>query len=163
MGSQAYTPDGNAGFVKLSGNKYMAPIAGIAPTQPQDDQVGRLGIPDTIVNRLEHEGYLMERARVAKLEEETLGQYTGKPASIEVVDELDYGAIVPDYAATADTRSKVYGRDGAYMVQEQEEEPDTVCITFANDDTPTSYEAVGFKKIAERDGVALLKDILDDQ
>lgn len=164
MGSVAYQPPSeNGGFAKLSGNKYMAPITAIMPTSPAgDDELGTVGIPDSVVELLEQEGFLLERARVAPMHEEQLGQYSGVPARVESVDGLDYGAIVPDYAATPTDDVSVYGSDGAYFIEEAEEEPRNVCITFADDDTPPSLDALEYQKLGEDTGIAAYWDRRDE-
>jgi hypothetical protein len=163
MGSVPYRPGSQAGFEKLSGNKYMAPIHAIMPTQPhQDDRLGTLGLPESIMQLLEDEGYLRDRARIAPMEEETLGQYNGVPARIETVDGLEYGVVVPDYAATATEEVTIHGRNGAYLIEEDEREPRKVCITFADDDIPLSLDALEYEKLGEDDGFSGYWDRRDE-
>lgn len=163
MGSEPYRPGGDrAGFEKLSGNKYMAPITGIVSTQQTGQELGSVGIPESVFQMLEGEGHLMDRVAVAKMGEETLGQYSGKPARVESVEGL-YGAIVPDYAATATDKFSIQGGNGIYQVDEWEEEPARVCITFPDDDTPMSLQALEYQKIGEDDVAAAYHDRRDDE
>ncbi len=156
MGAVSYRPGAdNAGFEKLSGNKYMAPIRAIMPTQQTGgDQIGTLGLPDGIIDLLEEEGYLMDRAHVSPMHDEDFGQYNGFPTRIEPVDGLEYGVMVPDYAATATEQINVHSGDGIHLIEEQEQEPRRVCITFADDDVPLSLDALEYQKVGDGDGVA---------
>lgn len=150
------------GFVKISGNKYVAPITAIVPTQrTEPDELGTVGIPETVFQMLEGEGHIMGRVNVSNIEEESFGQYSGKPANVEPVPDW-YGAIIPDYAATAVEDFSIHGGNGIYRVEEWEEEPTRVCLTFPDEDNPMSLQAQGYEKIGESDAATAYYDLRTD-
>lgn len=128
-----------SGFVKLTRNKYLAGVAGFSDN-------GRLELPSRVYDMLDDgEGYVMERARIALPDDETLGQFSGKLTELAAADNLSWGTYVPGIDELARQRHRL----------------SQVCITFADDDTPVSLEAAGFKKVDDGSGFATFRDFLN--
>lgn len=133
------TPLEDAGFVKLAGNKYLVRVAGFSTN-------GTLEMPENVYDELDgEEDFFMKRARVAIPAEETLGQFSGQLTELAAVDNLPWGTRVPGIQELASQRHRLT----------------EICITFADDDTPMSAEATGFKKVDRGAGFTTYHDSLD--
>ncbi len=132
------------GFTRLTSNKYLADVSGVAR---QD----ALELPEPVYDRLDRDNFLMERVRMAPPDRETLGQFSGQLVTVSPADDLSWGARIP----------VLHQVDQG--VEELPTQRASVCITFADDDTPLSVEATGFHRIKDHDGFSLYTDILGDR
>lgn len=145
-----------AGFQKLRDRKYLAPVAGVSGE-------GKLEIPDVPYGIFDaDEGYHVERARVANADDETLGMYSGVLTDTRSTTDIEWGVNVPPYQELVNETQRLLGSDvhGNYAVEEDEEEPSYVVVTFA-DDRQLTMRSMGYEPVTQGDGVTVWRDILD--
>lgn len=146
-----------SGFVRLTGNKYIAPVSGFS-----DD--GDLEIPDRVYGVLDTEtDYFLDHARVANTDEETMGLYSGIMTSLEPSKDIVQGVHVPQHEELLETKEAVIDDgNGEYAVVQAAENPEQVVITFADPDTPMSPQSMGYEQVSAADGVSAYVDRLSD-
>lgn len=127
------------GFTRLTSNKYFADVVGVTR---QDV----LELPEPVYDKLDTDGFLMQRVRVTAAADESLGQYSGALTDVAASADIAHGARIPAIRELFDEHEPVR----------------SVCITFADDDTALSVEAMGFATVQDGAGVTAYFDRLDD-
>lgn len=136
-----------AGFEKLRDRKYLAPVAGITEET--------LGMPARVVRGLATQGYNTDRARVAPVDEETLGLYSGVLVDVNAQPDLPWGVNVP-VAEQHTTTRRVASEGAEYVALHRQDEVERVVITLADDD-PHVAQALNLDVVSS-DGLTAWRD-----
>lgn len=140
------------GFTQIMGNKYVAQVAGISEGDV-------LELPQSLYDKLDKDnGYLMDRARISVPSDETLGQFSGELTAVQPA-AMNWGVRIPK--TLKETQERVIQNSVDHAVLRKNKTPKDVVVTFADEETAVSLEAMGFRKQSDGAGFSSYRDFLD--